>query len=448
MIFKVEKRRRRKNGVLVLSRVYYLRYRFGDMPTDKWKSLGVTDKQVAQKRADEFRREWEQEADGLIVPKTIRESAKRCLNEHLLDYLGDMSQRGKGGRREKNIRQVRTRVSRVFGDLGWKLARDITADGFTLWRNKQSNLSPKTLNHYLDAISSFLNWCVRMGRIQINPLSTVTRVDVRGRLTRIRRSLNDDELNRLLNASPAYRSIVYFAAARTGLRHGELESLVWGDLSLDSDMDSFTVRASQTKNKKTVTLPMYSELAKALRELRPTDLDHSAKVFARGVPRARTLRKDLRSAGVDYVDTRGRFADFHSLRYTWCTFLQRNGVPQAIAMRLMRHSSIELTSKLYTDESLLPIKESVDRLPNLFSEKCTQILIQNPDLESLSESIPDADTEAKKKVQVTGADKVKRFLSQLVASNKLVEVAGVEPASLEPSRKASTCLFSFLISPI
>ena len=30
----------------------------------------------------------------------------------------------------------------------------------------------------------------------------------------------------------------------------------------------------------------------------------------------------------------------------------------------------------------------------------------------------------------------------------MVEVAGVEPASPKPSRKASTCLFSFLISPI
>ena len=30
----------------------------------------------------------------------------------------------------------------------------------------------------------------------------------------------------------------------------------------------------------------------------------------------------------------------------------------------------------------------------------------------------------------------------------MVEVAGVEPASPKPSRKASTCLVSFLISPI
>jgi len=34
MIFKVEKRRFRKNGKLQMTRCYYLRYRFGDMPAD------------------------------------------------------------------------------------------------------------------------------------------------------------------------------------------------------------------------------------------------------------------------------------------------------------------------------------------------------------------------------------------------------------------------------
>lgn len=51
MIFKVEKRRFRSGGTLRLTRCYYLRYRFGEMPVDRWKSLGVTDKQVAEKKA-------------------------------------------------------------------------------------------------------------------------------------------------------------------------------------------------------------------------------------------------------------------------------------------------------------------------------------------------------------------------------------------------------------
>jgi hypothetical protein len=47
----------------------YLRYRIGDMPVDKWKSLGVTDKQVADQKADKFIQEREREATGILNPK-------------------------------------------------------------------------------------------------------------------------------------------------------------------------------------------------------------------------------------------------------------------------------------------------------------------------------------------------------------------------------------------
>jgi hypothetical protein len=69
VIFKVEKRRFRKNGVLRTTRCYYLRYRFGEMPVDRWKSLGVTDREVAEKRAREFRQEKEREAAGILDRK-------------------------------------------------------------------------------------------------------------------------------------------------------------------------------------------------------------------------------------------------------------------------------------------------------------------------------------------------------------------------------------------
>ena len=45
----------------------------------------------------------------------------------------------------------------------------------------------------------------------------------------------------------------------------------------------------------------------------------------------------------------GRFADFHSFRYTWGTILQKNGVNSRTAMELMRHSDPNLTDKVYTD---------------------------------------------------------------------------------------------------
>jgi len=68
-------------------------------------------------------------------------------------------------------------------------------------------------------------------------------------------------------------------------------------------------------------------------------------------------------------------ADFHALRYTWNTFLQRNGIPQRFAMKLLRHSDIKLTSKVYTDETQLPIYDALKTLPRLMGG-CTQIRAQ------------------------------------------------------------------------
>jgi hypothetical protein len=42
-----------------------------DMPFDRWKSLGVTDKQVAEKKAREFIQEEERQAAGIIEPRVV-----------------------------------------------------------------------------------------------------------------------------------------------------------------------------------------------------------------------------------------------------------------------------------------------------------------------------------------------------------------------------------------
>jgi excisionase family DNA binding protein len=109
MIFKVEKRRFRENGVVRLTRCYHFRYRFGEMPVDRWKSLGVTDKQVAEKKAQEFIREQEREAAGILEPKVIRTAAMRPLAAHLEDYVADLEKRNRAGRGGRGARQLKCR---------------------------------------------------------------------------------------------------------------------------------------------------------------------------------------------------------------------------------------------------------------------------------------------------------------------------------------------------
>ena len=61
------------------------------------------------------------------------------------------------------------------------------------------------------------------------------------------------------------------------------------------------------------------------------------------------FRADLEAAGISYIDTKGEYADFHSLRKTFGTMLTLAGVGQRTVRELMRHSDMRLTAKTYTD---------------------------------------------------------------------------------------------------
>jgi hypothetical protein len=103
-----------------------------------------------------------------------------------------------------------------------------TFDAFVSWRSRQTRLSPKTLNEYLNAASVLLNWMKRQGRIAENPLLTIQPSDTRGRTER-KRAFSEEEFERLLRVARQHR-LIYLTAAYTGLRLGELRQLVWGDL--------------------------------------------------------------------------------------------------------------------------------------------------------------------------------------------------------------------------
>src|SRR5580704_14470520 len=130
MIFEVEKRRYRQGGKLRTTRFYYLRYRLGDMPVDRWKSLGVTDKQVADKKAHEFIQERERETAGILEPKMVRDSAKKALTAHLDDYVADLAARGRNGRNGRGARLLAARIRVLLQECEWQVPCNISADSF------------------------------------------------------------------------------------------------------------------------------------------------------------------------------------------------------------------------------------------------------------------------------------------------------------------------------
>jgi integrase len=128
-------------------------------------------------------------------------------------------------------------------------------------------------------------------------------------------------------SAAAVRPGGYLTAARTGLRQEELRQLTWADLSLEASAPFVVVREASAKNKKEERVCLVPEIVETLRAHRPSDSAPDAFVFPNGIPRASRLKVDAERNGIHYRDESGRYADFHALRYTWATFLQRNDIP-------------------------------------------------------------------------------------------------------------------------
>jgi integrase len=426
MIYSVEKRRFRQNGELRETRCYHLRYRLGDMPVDRWKSLGVSDKQVAEKKAREFIQETEREAAGILEPRVIRDAAKKPLKEHLDDYVADLERRGRSGRGGRGARLLKGRVVRLMDDCGWKLPIQITPDSFTAWRSARVE-SARTVNHYLQGMVSFLNWMERNGRLKANPLKHVSKADERGQRRRLRRAFTDEELRKLVQGSGP-RGIIYLTAARTGLRQEELRQLAWADLSLEADAPFVVVRESSAKNKKEERVCLVPEIVERLRSYRPSDFAPGGLVFPNGIPRASRLKVDAKRNGIEYRDESGRYADFHALRYTWATFLQRNDIPQRFAMKLMRHSDMKLTAKVYTDETQLPIYDAIKGLPWLLDH--TQIRAQISGAAGQNVAQAGAASEGKEHAETPVYGGVYHTLAHGVLMGQMERAKGFEPSTL------------------
>jgi len=342
------------------SRVYRARYRLSNGPQIHDVSLKTDKKHVAEAKLNKLIREEEEGLAGLLAPKALRDGAQRPIAEHLADYVAHLSALS---RTRKHLAYTQNRILRVCEACGWLLPRDITADGFDHWRAAQTLLGPKTCNEYLGHLSAFLTWMEKNGRIVRNPLMTVSRAETRGLERCVRRALSEAEAAGLIQ-TVGYRGLAYFVAIYTGLRRGEIKSLLWIDLHLDVPRPFIAVRAATTKNKKTATLPLVPELVQALRTFRDQQETITGKVFRRGVPTAKMLRRDLAACGIPYEDELGRRVDFHALRYTFATMLNRAGVTPRAAMELMRHSDMRLTTKTYTDSTALPLFDEMEKLPS------------------------------------------------------------------------------------
>ena len=87
-------------------------------------------------------------------------------------------------------------------------------------------------------------------------------------------------------------------------------------------------------------------------------------VASRAVDRLlRHLRKCIKQAGID-----PRGIDLHALRYSFGSWLVREGVNIKLVSRLLGHATVQLTLDIYTDAGIMDWRGAVSKLPPLGPE--------------------------------------------------------------------------------
>jgi integrase len=341
---------------------WFIAYRDQQGKTNRLRAS--TDKLVAKGRLADFEKA---QARGEDYSDPFKNHRGRPITEHVKDYMADLRALGRDG---MYIYNVEKRLNRLIDACGWKVAGDIIADSFCAWREKpvkqksaqseDRTIGPVTMNQHLEAVRAFCRWCVKRKRIASNPLADVVKMDESQDVRRARRALTVEQIADLLAVVPEQYQMVYRFMLTTGLRRQEVVDLQWGDVHLDATTPYLQLRAKATKSRRADGLPLRSDIAQELRDMRG-DAGDGVKVFV-AVPSIDQHKAFLEKAGIPFEDEEGRRADIHALRHTYGTLLSQAGVSPRMAMELMRHTDMRLTMTVYTDPRIFDLAGAVEKL--------------------------------------------------------------------------------------
>jgi len=300
----------------------------------KWRRVKLfTDKAASVAQLVASQREADKRAAGLITADTdklalpIRELAKV--------YLDSLRAQNKDA---DHVRISEWMLNRLIDAGKWQTFRDITVSGVESMLPTLAQTASYQ-NKFIVRAKGFVHWALPDG--WADPLRRLRRVKEKGaKRTRERRAGIEAEVRALFAVGmPADRKLAYALAAFNGLRRNEATDLTATNLHLDAPIPFVGLLQKQGQDDSRDYIPLHPYVLKLLtgRLLMP-----GAKLL-RNVPDMKTMKRDLERAGVDLKDQQGRRLDYHALRHTFQTNLDRTGCSRATKKRLMRHAHEDVT---------------------------------------------------------------------------------------------------------
>jgi len=249
------------------------------------------------------------------------------ISEVLEDYLG---KNPKGSRTTEA--NYRTAVKLWIASHGDRPLRGITRKVALSWLNEVAEgKSRDTIKRYVTVLSNLWRWSHReMDERPANPFHELQQdADVKGKSTESYGFFNDAELVRAFHAIENDEELraVFLISIYTGFRLDECIRAERKDLH---SVECYVLMKGKTGNAARV-VPVHPRL----KDIR---VPPGAKADVLSVRFGRAMRKIKMPKG----------KTFHSLRKAFTTALERADCPEAIAARLLGHSPLGLTYKIYS----------------------------------------------------------------------------------------------------
>jgi integrase len=334
-----------------------------------------TDKGLSEQLAAKLETDVRLRETGLVDAELDRLTSEiaRAIDEHIDQFAISVADNS-----SYYVEQLMFRIRRVIDGCGFSDLKSIEEEKvreFLRSLRTSENLGHKTYNHHLQAMDTFLNWCVRTKRILLNPIKGMDRLNTEVDIRHQRRALRPDEVQRLISAALESRKTVqgllaplrvklYSIAYLTGLRKNEIASLKAKNFLLDESPPRLILAAKSSKHRKKDTLPLHPELVTMLRGWLPEIGEGYLFPNLAEKRLAEMIQIDLKLADIPYKTEEG-IADFHAAgRHTYITQLIRSGASLPEAKELARHSDIKMTLR-YTHIGIGDQAKALANLPSL-----------------------------------------------------------------------------------
>lgn len=348
---------------------WYVFYRTEDSRKKKVHKLGPAGGAITVSMAREMARDFMARLARGENP-TKKKIDRLTLGEFLEKYYEPWAK----AERKSGAFTVSTMRSAFVSFLGVEIVNLHVRD-MEKWRHGRmaSGTKAATCNRRLTALKAALNWGVKRDILQANPLERLEKLKEHDSEIKVR-FLSPEERIRLFKAlddrekrirvdrgshnkwlkernKPPFPDIGYFAdhlkpmviiALNTGMRQGNLFSLLWGDINLDQE--TILLRASETKSGKGSYLPMND----AVRNTLENWLKQSSKIAPNNLvfpsPKTGEGFTNVKKAWAGVLkDAEIENFRWHDMRHDFASQLVMKGVDLNTVRELLGHSDLKMT---------------------------------------------------------------------------------------------------------